>query len=91
MVVLFLFFAFHMEKVNIRTTYSKGFYHFIYPITIPWSASIILQLAGIFEITIEYGYSMVPFSVLVVCDVIVFMELPISEIFKGTLKVCHSK
>lgn len=43
------------------------------------------------EITIEYSYSMVTFSVLVVCDVIVFMELLISYIFKGTWEICHSK
>lgn len=48
----------------------------IYPSTILWPASHILNnLQRFSKVTIRFSYSMVTFSVIVVCDVIVFTEL----------------
>lgn len=83
------------KKLTLELCIVKDF--IMYPSTIPWSASHILNLERFSEVTIKYSYFMVTFSVFVVCDVIVFMELPTSYIFKGTLEasypesVCHSK
>lgn len=43
------------------------------------------------KVSIRFSYSLVTFSVIVVCDVIVFIELLISHIFKGTLEIDHSE
>lgn len=62
---------------NIRTVYSKRFYDVSIHNTIPCSISHILilnYLERVSKVTINYSYSMVTFSVFVICDVTVFIN-----------------
>lgn len=80
-----------MEKVNIGTVYSKRFYY-VYIQALSHDQQVIFWTTWRFsEVTIKSSYSVVTFSVFAVYDVIVFMELPDSYIFKGTLEIYHSE
>lgn len=55
------------------------------------SKSYLSNLQRFSKVTVRFSYSMVTFSVIVVCDVIVFIELLNFYIFKGTLEIYHSE
>lgn len=78
-------------KINIGTVYSKRFYYVSIQ-ALSHDQQVIFWTTWRFsEVTIKSSYSVVTFSVFVLCDVIVFMELPNSYIFKGTLEIYHSE
>lgn len=66
---------FHMEKINMGAVCRKGIYDVSIQALPTGSKS---YLHGFSQVTLEHRYSMVTFSVYVLCDMVVSMEFPLS-------------